>query len=903
MNLNSVRKSWAALALFLSAGLPYLAVAQTAATTTTAAAADQPVKMEKFVVTGSLIPFAADAPAIPIVSVDVSQIERTGTASSVLEILRKAVPQFIGNGNLGATNANISSNSTNGGSMLSLLNAQTLVLVNGRRVANAPVGASGGYVFVDTNLIPISAIERIDVVTDGASAIYGTDAISGVVNIILKTDYAGAEFGARYGFSDNKGHYAERSAYFLLGASSGKTNITVSAEWYKQDPIFNYERPYSAVTYGSVTFPGSVSIGSAYYLLNPTLTAPPTGTHQSAAALVAAGIYSGPNTSTVQMTNFNLSQYVTQLQSDDRASMTLALDHKINDNVTLFGDFMYSNTQTFSQLNGQPFSSSRPATDPYNPFNVTVTARNRLFADPRQYYNDDTAVRGVIGLRGNITSDWTWEAAADYNKISGNLLNPGLINTSQRIAAVSAGIINMFARTQSAQALADAAMLGTAIGDSVSKLTTYDAKVTGKLFDVPAGEVKVAVGAEHRIESYLQNADVNSQTATFGWDSGTSLDPFYGSRTVDSIYGEARVPVVKDAMAGLHYLEVSGAVRHEKYSDTGTTTVPKFTVRWLPVNDEIAFHATYGKSFTAPTLFELFGPGGLGYTNPLALTSISGGVIDGQALTQSGANPNLVPSTAESYTAGIVYSPKAIKGLQFSADYIHIRQSNLVSTIGNENILQSVELLGTASPYAQFVHIGGFHGTPITAAGQVSGNAIDNVYVTNTLVNISFQKFAAYNFQAKYGFDVNNVGRFDVGAAALWWRRYTVKFLPDSDPYETAGKVTTTNGTLPRWNGNLGVDWKRGSWSASSNLQYFPAVTDDNDGSRIPPVSLIDLGVAYTFSSTNRYLSGLKVTLGANNVFNKFAPLDPATFTDANADIATYGAIGRLIYLKAQYKF
>ena len=144
---------------------------------------------------------------------------------------------------------------------------------------------------------------------------------------------------------------------------------------------------------------------------------------------------------------------------------------------------------------------------------------------------------------------------------------------------------------------------------------------------------------------------------------------------------------------------------------------------------------------------------------------------------------------------------------------------------------------------------------------------------------------------------------FDVGAAALWWRRYTVKFLPDSDPYETAGKVTTTNGTLPRWNGNLGVDWKRGSWSASSNLQYFPAVTDDNDGSRIPPVSLIDLGVAYTFSSTNRYLSGLKVTLGANNVFNKFAPLDPATFTDANADIATYGAIGRLIYLKAQYKF
>jgi iron complex outermembrane receptor protein len=901
MNLNSGRKSWATLTLFLSASLPYLAVAQTA--TTADAAKDQPVKMEKFVVTGSLIPFAADAPAIPVVSVDISQIERTGTASSVLEILRKAVPQFIGNGNLGATNANISSGSTNGGSQLSLLNAQTLVLINGRRVASAPVGASGGFVFVDTNLIPVSAIERIDVVTDGASAIYGTDAISGVVNIILKTDYAGAEAGARYGFSDNKGHYAERQAYFLVGASSGKTNITVSAEWYKQDPIFNYERPYSAVTYGTTTFPGSVSIGSSFYYLDPSRNAPATGTHQSAAALVAAGVYSGPNGSTAQSHLFNLSQFVTQLASDDRASATLALDHKITENLTMFGDFMYSNTQTFSQLNGQPFSASIAATDPSNPFNVAVTARNRFIADPRQYYDDTTAVRGVLGFRGNISSDWTWEAAADYNKISQNFLNPGLINTVQRINAVSSSIINMFARVQTPQALTDAAMLGSAIGVSESKLTTYDAKVTGKLFDVPAGEVKVAVGAEHRLESFRQNADVNSQTATFGWDSGTSLDPFYGSRKVDSVYGEIRIPVLKDVIAGLHYLEVSAAVRHEKYSDVGSTTVPKFTVRWLPVNDEVAFHATYGKSFTAPTLFNLFGPGGLGFTNPLALTSISGGLIDGQALTQSGANPNLVPSTAESYTGGIVFSPKAIKGLQFSADYIHIRQGDLISTIGNENILQSVELLGTASPYAQFVHIGGFKGAPITAAGQVSGNAIDNVYVTNTLINISFQKFAAYNFQTRYGFDVNNVGHFDVSAAALWWRRYTVKFLPDSDPYETAGKVTTTNGTLPRWNGDLGVDWKRGNWSASSNLQYWPAVTDDNDGSHVPHIAQVDLGVGYTFSSDNRYLSGLKVTIGANNVFNKFAPLDPATFTDANADIATYGAIGRLIYLKAQYKF
>jgi iron complex outermembrane receptor protein len=904
MNLNSVRKSWAALALFLSASLPYLAVAQTAATTTADATKDQSVKMEKFVVTGSLIPFAADAPAIPIVSVDVSEIERTGTASSVLEVLRKTVPQFIGNGNLGATNANISSGSTNGGSQLSLLNAQTLVLVNGRRVASAPAGANGGYVFVDVNQIPVSAVDRIDVVTDGASAIYGTDAISGVVNIILKSDYAGAEFGARYGFSDNKGNFAERSAWVVVGASSGKTNITVSAEWYKQDPIFNYERPYSAVTYGTVTFPGSVNIGSSYYYLNPTLNAPPTGTHQTAAALLAAGVYSGPLNSTDQSHLFNLSQYVTQLASDDRASATLSLDHKINDNLTLFGDFMYSNTQTYTQLNGQPFSAGIAATDPSNPFNVKVTARNRYLAFPRTYFDDTTLVRGVLGLKGNITADWTWEAAADYNKNTQDYINGGLINTANRIAAVANGTINLFARVQAPGAVDASGMLGTALASAESKLSTYDAKVTGKLFDLPAGEVKVALGAEHRVEGFSDTSDVLSQANTFGWDSGTTVNPIKVSRKINSIFGELRLPLLKD-VPGVHYLEASIAGRSEHYSDAGTSTVPKVTLRWLPVNDELAFRGTYGKSFTAPTLFELFGLGGIGFTNPMDFIGYNNVEISGQALTQNSSNPNLKPSTSTNYTFGVTYSPKAIKGYTFSVDYFHFDQKDFVSYVDQIMMLESVDALGAASPWAKYVAIGNFGsaGTPITGPGQIGSNAIDNVYVSDPSFNLARIKLSGFNLDMRYIFDTNGYGKFDVQARALIWSKYAVQFMADQTYYETAGKVTLTNGTLSRWNGNLSADWSKGNWGAASSLQFFPSVTDDNDGSRIPNIAQLDLSASYTFSSQNRWLSGLKVSLGANNVFNKFAPLDPATFTDANADIATYGAIGRLMYVKAQYKF
>jgi iron complex outermembrane receptor protein len=274
-------------------------------------------------------------------------------------------------------------------------------------------------------------------------------------------------------------------------------------------------------------------------------------------------------------------------------------------------------------------------------------------------------------------------------------------------------------------------------------------------------------------------------------------------------------------------------------------------------------------------------------------------------LTQNSSNPNLKPSTSTNYTFGVTYSPKAIKGYTFSVDYFHFDQKDFVSYVDQIMMLESVDALGAASPWAKYVAIGNFGsaGTPITGPGQIGSNAIDNVYVSDPSFNLARIKLSGFNLDMRYIFDTNGYGKFDVQARALIWSKYAVQFMADQTYYETAGKVTLTNGTLSRWNGNLSADWSKGNWGAASSLQFFPSVTDDNDGSRIPNIAQLDLSASYTFSSQNRWLSGLKVSLGANNVFNKFAPLDPATFTDANADIATYGAIGRLMYVKAQYKF
>jgi iron complex outermembrane receptor protein len=170
-------------------------------------------ELETVTITGSLIPMEMNTPGVPVTVVTAEEIAATGVNTDLLDVLTKSNPFFFGANNIGSDNGNISSGSTNGGSSLALRNRATLVLINGRRAAVNPVVASGGSNFVDVSMIPISAVERIEILSDGASATYGSDAVGGVVNIIMKTDFDGVEVGARYGMSNNDGDYSEMSYY------------------------------------------------------------------------------------------------------------------------------------------------------------------------------------------------------------------------------------------------------------------------------------------------------------------------------------------------------------------------------------------------------------------------------------------------------------------------------------------------------------------------------------------------------------------------------------------------------------------------------------------------------------------------------------------------------------------
>jgi iron complex outermembrane receptor protein len=887
----------------------------------------EPFTLDRMLVTGSFIPVAGTSTAIPVLKLPGKLIEDTAISTNLLDVLRKMLPQFTGDATVGNSNAGLASNDTNGGSKLAFRGAQTLLLLNGRRLTYSPVLASGGSQFVDVNLIPLAAIERIEVLQDGASALYGSDAVAGVVNIILRRNYQGFEAGGRYAVSDNPGKYAERTAWLVGGFNAPQTDLTVSLEWAKSDPLFMSERSFSSPSLGGTpTFPGVVTIGAAAYVLNPALNAPPLNLDLTAAQLVANGTYLPVDvnrlisaTGAERQYAFDTSPYMMLLLASERQAATATWTHRLP-SVEIFGDLMYARTRTFSQLAATPFSAIIPNSDPTNPFGATsgnVRARNRLVDFPRQYRNDTPSFRGVVGLKGDLSPDWQWECAAGHSQSNQSYTNANLIDTAGRISAVSAGKLNLFARQQAAGAVAASGVLGTAWGKGASQLDTADLRVNGTLRRLSAGEVGFAAGIEWRRESLHQDSDLKSQTATFGWDSATSLDPLGCHREVRAGFINVRVPLLGRMGEAQSRLEVEAAARYERYTDSGESAVPKFTIRWLPFGPELALRGTCSESFAAPTLPQLFGPGGVGYSAPLSLARYGGGApISGQANVRYGANPSLQPTTSHNQTLGVVWSPRSTKGLSVALDYFHLEQVGQVGTIGADTILANVEANGPASPYARFVRIdlpAGANpfdrGSPITAPGQIGSNPIDDIYVTDRLVNMGVIRYAGVDLKADLAWTSASWGRFTTSLFGTWWDYYRVQPLPTTTEVETIGRNSSYTGTIPRYQTYLGEHWDKGRWSATAGWSYVPKVKypdgyvpADPTRTGVESFSTIDVSVAYAFNLDRVHARRLWVRLGANNVLNEPPPVVVGA-SSRHFDGNLYSPVGRLLYLETRLSF
>lgn len=926
MNSQSARIQRALLCAFLSVGLLHAAAAPaTPAPTSTTPPNDERVTLDKFIVTGSLIPYAAGVQAVPVNVINAGEIEKTGISTDLADVLRRSQPAFYGANNLGSDVANTNSGDSNGGSGLALRNRSTLVLINGRRAAISPVLGTGGNSFVDVSLIPISAIERVEVLSDGASATYGSDAVSGVINIILKTNFSGVELGGFYGFSSNKGNWATRSYHGVFGATQDKTSVTITTEWKKSDPLIQKERAYSTGLFRTPSYAGIVNIGNDYYHLNPSLNAPPRNVDLTPQQLVAQGVYAGPMTQTQALVFFDLAAYPTLLLGAERRSFTAAVEHRLADWTTLYGDFIYSKSETESVLNAQPVTGNEAAANANNPFNVVVTARNRFVTFPRIYRNEAISTRGVVGAKGNLGSNWKFDMGANFNRTIHHFRNVNLIDTNSYNRLAASGTYNPFARNQPPGVIEG--MLGTQVRDFESSLRTLDVSFNGKLFDLPGGPLQMGFGAGFMWDELDFTNDLNDQTG--GWLQATPRLPFNARQNVDGYYAEVRVPIfgAGQRVPFAHVLELTVAGRYSIYSATSDPTVPKYSVRWLPFNDELAFRATYSESFVAPTLYDLYGPISQGFTASFSVQryDASGNPLTGaNALTgprqyrsQSGSNSALNPSESRNWSAGVVWSPKAIKGFSLSADWFNIDERDLINTIPDITIVNDVERLGARSIYASRVRLGTSvageshftDGTPITAPGQVTSGPSDAVWIANAKTNVAGYWQDGMDLQARYRYDTQGWGRLNLTVAGTYIREYVVQDTATSAPvgYQDGffPRGVSSAGVFARYRVNSRLDWSHRSWTAGIAHTYVPSVDDLGSPTpfRVKKYHSVDLNAGYTFASTgNRLLKGLQAQVGVNNVANRFPPLIPSESNQSH-DINAYDAIGRFYYVQAKYKF
>lgn len=901
--------------LFVAAGLSLALAASAQETKET----DETLELERLVVTGSNIPTAGDTPVAPVSLLTPEVIGQSGVTSDLLQVIRKVAPQFTGNANLGGDNGNINSGQTNGGSSLALRNADTLVLVNGRRMASAPVGATGGGVFVDVNAIPIAAIERIEILTDGASAIYGTDAVSGVVNIILKSDFQGTEIGGRYAFTRNTGHYEEKSGYIVAGGQIGANGpkVTAAYEWVKTDPMFNYERPFGTPVYGTTNFAGAIQVGAydadgnftgdpeGYWFLDPSLSAPKPG------ATLAERGYTGPYDTGEILRLFDLSRYTTMLIANEKQIATLALDGQFRGGVRYFADFMWSSTDTLSQLNAQPLTIRLPASDPNNVLGIDVSVRNRFVDFPRTYVAETSAIRGIFGLKGSLNDNWSWESAANYSFGSQDFANGWLVRTAAREAAVNSGVINLFNRVQADGALDN--VFGAAAGKFDSTLRSVDFKVVGsELAKLPGGPLSLAAGVEVRSEKLTAESDPDSQSATFAYDSGTTIDPFEQNRDVQSLFAEARIPLVgaENRKAGIYRAELTVAGRYERYSDTDDPVVPKIALRYQPFGDSLLFRATFSKSFAAPTLYQLNSPVAIGFTAPVPEFDFN------QANLETTPVLGLSPSRSTNYSAGVVWSPKSLPDLLVTVDYFDIEQTDVISNLFTagvvDQVFHDVEVNGAASQYAPFIHVSTADGPTISAPGQISALGLDNiVMVVPAASNLGTAKMKGFDTRLEYTWKLSDAGRLQFSTTGSYYLDYDIQVAPGAPFSPTAGLVTGLNGTIPRWRLYNQLSWSRGGFIVDVGHTFYSATTDTTWTSallpdyeqRIPSYSVYDASLSYEWRAGWKKLEGFRVTVGVNNIENRM-PTKSATFDSlSNADITEFSPIGRLFYVSASMKF
>ena len=861
-------------------------------------------------------------------------IEQSGK-TSVSDVIRSISAD--NNGTISGAFANGFAGSASGVSLRGLSVNGTLVLINGRRTAPYGFSDDGQRSFVDLNSIPLDAVDRIEVLKDGASAIYGSDAIGGVVNVILRTNYQGKSVSATIGQS-GKGDGTIKRGSATLGfgdLDNDKFNLFFNVDAQKQDDINQRNRGAyignaDARPWGGRDQRGGVTTSSNTGGNSLTGTVRPVSA--TGATIPGRGIQNLPgcDPATIDRTSPNnggggcmfdpIQQGFQQIQpKTQNINVFSRLTVNLGDATQAYaeGGVFNSRASTISGPSGLTgsgynFVTNRvfvtgtgpdqlllPIGHPDNPF-PNNRARPRFLAqtEPRLTDLDTTVTRFLAGVKGTFGA-WDYDTAILHAESRTDRVQNGYVRQSALAAGVADGsyrIGNNFGLSSPATL---AAVYPTLTNQGVSKLSSVDFKATRQFGQLPGGAIGIAVGGEVRRES----SDSQPTPFTITNDiAGLSYSASSGSRTVSALYAELALPVLKS-------LEFQLAARTDHYSDSGTSTTPKVGFKYTPLR-ELAFRGTYAEGFRAPSFAENGNSSSSFFTNvsndpvrcPVTHTAADCGTQ--QIGGSTGGNKDIKPETSKSYSLGLIIEP--IKNTSMSIDLWKIVRKNEITATDPGSVLANP----SAFPAAVITR-----GEPTSDFPGLVGPIL---LIQAPYVNAGQTKTSGIDLDLRTRIDLKAAGRLNLGLNVTQMVEFTRTSSGISQAFVgTHGDTNLSgDGGTPRTRASATAGWERGPWSAASTLNYVSSLDNVNerggDCLDINPVSGVPYLNCKVASFTTVDLFGKykvnkqwEVSASVANLFDRMAPLDVQTYgrINYNPSLHQSGAVGRYFTVSSRYTF
>ncbi|WP_444895121.1 TonB-dependent receptor [Microbulbifer sp. SSSA005] len=817
---------------------------------------------------------------LPVDRLSREQLEMTG-AQTVADLL-KFLPAISGNST--STSVSLESDGTATVSLRGLPANSTLVLLNGRRIISD--GFNGEA--TDLNTIPLALVERVEILKDGASAVYGSDAIAGVVNIILQTDFEGLSIKSYYGQA-SQGDRQSESHHLTWGWRGDHSHVMVNLAQKRQGKVMSRDRGLSNSADSRAiggTDQRSSAIPGGFIALerNEVLTN------------LSPGIYQqwSPDD------KFDYSDYTSAITPTQSDSIYIAGSLDIGDNAQAFSEIMgvrssgestSAPTPVFTRFDNGDLTIS--ADNIYNTFNQEVydVRRRVIELGPRTQNNRTNTWRFNTGVKG-FWDEWQWELGASIHKTRkketlNNVIDPfalslGLKGPDLCNATTSCVAVNLLGPSGSIDAEQLDFIRGKSVTISNSRMTSLTFITDGIIKKISAGNVLAAAGVELRRENVNLHSNDNFGMSFIGGHAPGSTE---GTRLVKEAFAELSIPLISEK------LWLDGAIRSSHYDDFGSTSNPKLALRWKPTSS-LLVRSSYTRGFRAPTLTDmnqqgyqtqefLFDPCSSSNADNLPGCRFQSDSSRIQYLTEFSGNSDLSPETSRTISLGVTWEPLQIPDFKAKFDLYDIDENQVIGT--------NPQFLLDQNAYYNLY-------TDLVIRDQ-SGD-ITKIYASR--INQGSREILGYDAAFRYNLPLNSDKKLQLALNISKMLHYLNQSSPNSVKEDLSGTFTDTSvgglGSLPKWKANAGAYLNIGAWDAGYTMHYvdnlketFTNLDGTTENRSISSWSSHDIQIAYASNSRLRF------SFGINNLFGRSPPF-ASTAESNNHDYLTYDLTGRFFY-------